>query len=70
MYLLLIMLIGFLLFLITSALIINFAEWFVFFKTEHTLITMEIKRTSGKEREYWKRRKRKLWLSIFPFVRY
>lgn len=33
-------------------------------------LNYEIKRTEGKERRYWIRRKRRLWLSLIPFVKY
>lgn len=32
-------------------------------------INTEIARTNGSEREYWKREKRRLWLSLLPFYR-
>lgn len=38
---------------------------------KHTLqyIKTEIGRTDGKEQEYWKKKKRNLWLSLFfPFI--
>lgn len=44
--------------------------FFIGFKKELRLINMEIRRTEGKERERWLRRKRRLWLSIIPFVKY
>jgi len=44
--------------------------FFISFKKELRLINMEIRRTEGKERERWLRRKRRLWLSIIPFVKY
>ncbi len=39
------------------------------FKNELNYINEEIYRTVGSEREAWKRRKRKLWLSLLPFYR-
>ncbi len=30
----------------------------------------EIKRTDGIERRYWIREKRRLWLSLIPFIKY
>ena len=30
-------------------------------------LNREIARTEGAEREYWKREKRRLWLSLLPF---
>ncbi len=32
-------------------------------------INREIGRTSGEEQRYWKRQKRRLWLSLLPFYR-
>jgi len=40
------------------------------FARELKYFNTEIKRTSGNERKYWKRRKRRLWLSLLPFVKY
>lgn len=45
------------------ALIVKFAMWLKY-------LNSEIGRTDGSERRYWKRQKRRLWLSIIPFVRY
>jgi len=40
------------------------------FSRELKYLKSEISRTRGAEREYWKKRKRRLWLSLIPFVRY
>ena len=40
------------------------------FSRELRLLNNEIGRTTGGERRYWKRRKRRLWLSLIPFVKY
>lgn len=40
------------------------------FSRELRYLKREIKRTSGREREYWVRRKRKLWRSLLPFCKY
>lgn len=32
-------------------------------------INQEIRRTTGGEQEYWKRERRRLWLSLLPFYR-
>lgn len=32
-------------------------------------INMEIARTEGREKKLWKRKKRRLWLSLLPFFR-
>lgn len=40
------------------------------FCDELDLINKEIVRTTGREREHWKRRRLQLWLSWLPFYRY
>ena len=40
------------------------------FTRELRFLNREIERTRGSERRYWQRRKRRLWLSILPFVKY
>lgn len=32
-------------------------------------VNLEIKRTRGSERDYWKKKKRRLWLSLIPFYK-
>ena len=39
------------------------------FRHELDYLNREIARTEGAEREYWKREKRRLWLSLLPFFR-
>lgn len=51
-------------------LLVLIARWHMSFKKELRHVSIEIGRTDGKEREYWVRKKRRLWLSILPFVRY
>ena len=40
------------------------------FRDELEYLNMEIQRTEGRERAHWEKKKRKLWLSLIPFVRY
>ena len=40
------------------------------FSSELRYLNSEIGRTTGGERRYWKRQKRRLWLSLIPFVKY
>lgn len=40
------------------------------FSKELKRINLEIRRTHGREQQRWKSRRRKLWLSLIPFVRY
>lgn len=39
------------------------------FSRELDYLKREIARTEGEDREYWKRKKRRLWLSLLPFFR-
>lgn len=49
---------------------IAFVNWYIDFKRELRRVNMEIRRTSGRERKYWRKRKHRLYLSIIPFVKY
>ncbi len=40
------------------------------FSQELKYINCEIRRTDGSERRYWIRKRRRLWLSLIPFVKY
>lgn len=40
------------------------------FSHELKYINCEIRRTDGSERRYWIRKRRRLWLSLIPFVKY
>lgn len=50
--------------------LISLTQFFKDFLQELKYINMEIERTDGSERRYWIRRRRKLWLSLVPFVKY
>ena len=52
------------------ALLVKFVMWINDFSHELRYLNIEISRTDGSEQRYWKRQKRRLWLSIIPFVRY
>lgn len=39
------------------------------FRRDLNYMNMEIRRTSGTEREYWKLEKKRLWRSLLPFCR-
>lgn len=58
--------IGFLLIVV----LIGFMKWLLDFRGELHYLNIEIHRTRGKEQTYWIRKRRRLWLSILPFVRY
>ena len=47
-----------------------FLKWWKDFREELEDIKYEISISKGREREWWIRRRRRLWLSILPFVRY
>lgn len=40
------------------------------FSAELRLLNIEINRTEGAEREHYLRQRRRLWLSLIPFVKY
>ena len=40
------------------------------FSQELKYINCEIRRTDGLERRYWIRKRRRLWLSLIPFIKY
>lgn len=51
-------------------LLFGFAQFLNDFSQELKYLNNEIGRTSGEERQYWIRRRRQLWLSLIPFVKY
>lgn len=61
---------GILLIFLVIFVLIAFTEWLIRFRKELKILTGEIYRTEGWERKYWIRKRRKLWLSLLPFVRY
>jgi len=65
-YFFIILILGF--FLVT--LFVSVAKWSIEFSGELRAINIEIKRSSGREREYYKKKRRRLILSILPFVKY
>lgn len=40
------------------------------FTNELRYINCEIERTDGAERQYWRKKKQRLWLSLIPFVKH
>jgi len=40
------------------------------FSQELNYINSEIMRSEGQELKYWKKQRRRLWLSLIPFVKY
>lgn len=56
--------------ILLAAVILRFVTWLSEFQQELDMLNTEIGRTSGREQRYWLKRKRRLWLSIIPFVKY
>lgn len=50
--------------------LVALAKFFNDFTHELRYLNCEINRTEGEERRYYIRRKRRLWLSILPFIKY
>ena len=46
------------------------AKWILVFNEELDYLNNQIQKTEGRERRYWIRKRRRLWASILPFVRY
>lgn len=55
---------------ILPGLLINLCIFINNFSRELKYINREIHRTDGAERRYWIRQRRRLWLSLIPFVKY
>lgn len=51
-------------------LLFGLVSFFNDFSQELKYINSEIRRTDGSVRRYWIRKRRKLWLSLIPFVKY
>ena len=64
------LLIGVLVVLAVVVFLAVFLPWLRDFRHEMRYINMEIQRNRGRERDHWIKRKRRLWLSILPFVKY
>jgi len=57
-------------FLFLSLLTLYFVRWFNEFRRELRYLNTEIGRTEGRERRHYEKLKRKLYLSLIPFVSY
>ena len=51
-------------------LLFGLVSFFEDFSQEFKYLNCEIQRTTGAERHYWIRKRRRLWLSLIPFVKY
>lgn len=56
--------------LIAFALLVCLLQKLIYFTRELKYLNSEIARSTGSERQYWLRCKRKLLLSLLPFVKY
>lgn len=63
-------LIGTLVVFLLLIILIEFISLHNEFSSELRYLNMEIKRTRGDERRYYKWQRRRLWLSLLPFVKY
>lgn len=61
---------GFVLICVLVGIFIRFIDSYPVFSRELRYLKCEIRRSHGSERRYWKRRKRRLWWSILPFIKY
>ncbi len=53
-----------------TLILFGLVSFFNDFSQELKYLNNEIARTYGSERRYWIRRRRRLWLSLIPFVNY
>jgi hypothetical protein len=56
--------------IILTGLFVGLVRFCVAFTRELRYVNNEIKRTRGAERKYWLQQRRRLWLSLIPFVKY
>lgn len=62
--------IGIIIAIVSVLLIIGFASFINRFSQELRRLNTEIQRTTGAERKHYIRQRRRLWLSLLPFVKY
>ncbi len=55
---------------ILLGLLVGFCIFINDFSRQLKYLNSEIGRTTGSERRYWIRKRRRLWLSLIPFVKY
>ena len=63
-------LIGIIGFFLLIGLLFGLAQFLNDFMSELRYLNNEIGRTDGEERKHWIRQRRRLWLSLIPFVKY
>ena len=64
------LMIGLIAVIVLPVLLFSLARLVTDFSAELRLLNIEINRSEGAEREYYLRQRRRLWLSLIPFVRY
>ena len=64
------LLLGIVIAFILLILFIRAVSYFYDFSQELKYLNNEINRTHGGERRYWLHKRRRLWLSLIPFVKY
>lgn len=63
-------LIGIVIVIVLIGAMIRFALFIHDFSSELRYLNMEIERSEGAERRHYVRERRRLWLSLLPFVKY
>ena len=63
-------LIGIIGFFLLIGLLFGLAQFLNDFMSELRYLNNEIGRTDGEKRKHWIRQRRRLWLSLIPFVKY
>ncbi len=56
--------------IVIVAVTVGLTVFFFDFSKELRYLNNEIRRTDREERRYWIGRKRRLWLSLLPFIKY
>lgn len=64
------LMIGLIAVIVLPVLLFSLARLVTDFSAELRLLNIEINRSEGAEREHYIRQRRRLWLSLIPFVRY
>lgn len=63
-------LIGLVLLLLVPLVTVSFAIFLRDFSRQLAYLNSEIERSEGRQRQHWIRRRRRLWLSLLPFIKY
>lgn len=63
-------LIGIIFIIFLLVILAKLISFFIWFGRELRHLNVEVKRTVGLEKRRWLRKRRRLWLSLIPFVKY